>query len=206
MLELYDSTGNVIAANDNWRETQKHDFIETGRFQALQPASGLESALAISLPPGAYVLAISGKNSTTGIGLAEVYAESPGAGRGFSYVSARGVLSSSVLISGITVSGDANTNYIVRALGPSLTESGITNALADPVLEIYDGNGGLIASNDDWVADADQARQIMAAGFAPKDPLESAISLRLAPGTYTVVTRGKNDATGTAFIDISSTP
>ena len=205
-LDLYDSNGNLIASNDNWRETQEQEFIETGRFNALQPANDLESAIVIDLPPGDYIAVVSGKNGTSGIGLAEIYADSHGADPSFSYMSARGLVSNNVLIGSITVGGDGDTSAIVRALGPSLIDDGISNPIADPTLEIYDANGMLLASSDDWISDANQASEIMAAGLAPKSPLESAISLRLAPGNYTVIVRGKNDATGIALLDISATP
>ena len=205
-LDLYDSNGNLIASNDNWRDTQEQEFTETGPFHALQPANDLESAIVIELPPGDYIAVVSGKNGTSGIGLAEIYADSHGADPGFSYMSARGLVSNNVLIGSITVGGDGDTSLIVRALGPSLIDDGISNPLADPTLEIYDANGMLLASNDNWISDANQASEIMAAGLAPKSSLESAISLRLLPGNYTVVVRGKNDATGTALLDISATP
>jgi hypothetical protein len=205
-LDLYDSNGNLIASNDNWRETQEHELFQTGRFKALQPTDDLESAIAISLPAGEYVAVVSGKNGITGVGLAEVYADSQGADFGFSYVSARGsVVSNSALTSTITV-GDGGASFIVRALGKSLTDDGISNALPDPVLEIYDDNGTLLASNDDWVADGNLANQLIAAGSAPKNPLESAISISLPPGNYSFVVRSKDGATGTALLDISTTP
>ena len=42
----------------------------------------------------------------------------------------------------------ADTRVIVRALGPTLTQLGVTGALADPVLGLFDANGNAIASND----------------------------------------------------------
>ena len=205
-LDLYDSNGHLIASNDNWRDTQEQEFTETGRFHALQPADDLESAIVIDLPAGEYVAVVSGKNGASGTGLAEIYADSQGADLGFSYMSARGLVSNKVLISSFTVGGDGDTSLIVRALGPSLTDDGISNSLANPTLEIHDANGIVLASNDDWIADANQASEITAAGLAPKSPLESAISVRLAPGNYTVIVRAKEDATGMALLDISPTP
>jgi hypothetical protein len=205
-LDLYDSSGNLIASNDNWRDTQEQEFVGTGRFNALRPANDLEAAIVIDLPPGEYIAVVSGKNGTSGIGLAEIYADSHGADPGFSYMSARGAVSNNVLAGSITVGGDGDASFVVRALGPSQLAEGISNPLADPTLEIYDSNGMLLMSNDDWISDANQASEIMAAGLAPKSPLESAISIRLAPGNYTIVVRGKNDATGIAFLDISPAP
>jgi hypothetical protein len=206
MLALYDANGNLIASNDNWRETPQHELMQTGRFKALQPTNDLESAIAISLAPGEYVAVVSGKNGATGVGVAEIYADAHGPESGFSYMSARGMVSGSGLISSITVNENGDTRFIVRALGQSLANDGISNPLADPTLEIYDANGMLVTSNDDWVTDSNQVSELIAAGLAPKNPLESAISLRLTPGNYTVIVRGKNDATGIALLDVSATP
>ena len=82
------------------------------------------------------------------------------------------------------------TKVIIRAIGPSLSQYGLSNVLADPTLELHDGNGALLESNDNWQDDRDQAARIRAANLAPSNPLESAISASLAPGNYTaIVTR-----------------
>ncbi len=103
------------------------------------------------------------------------------------------------LIGGFIVTGEQAKKVIVRAIGPSLGQSGIGNALGDPVLELHDQSGALIASNDDW-RDSQEA-QIVATGIPPEDDLESAIVQTLAPGGYTAVVSGKNGATGTALVE-----
>jgi len=82
----------------------------------------------------------------------------------------------------------------------------LNTVLADPTLELHDGNGALLESNDDWQDDPDQAALIRATNLAPTNPLESAISASLAPGNYTAIVRGKNNGVGIALVEIYSLP
>jgi hypothetical protein len=98
------------------------------------------------------------------------------------------------------------TKFIIRAIGPSLSQHGLSNVLADPTLELHDANGALLESNDNWRDDRDQAARIRAANLAPSNPLESAIWASLAPGNYTVIVRGKNNGVGIGLAEIYSLP
>ena len=90
----------------------------------------------------------------------------------------------------------------VRGIGPSLAQSGVTNALADPTLELVDANGRTLGTNDDWAQDP-QASALQAEGLAPSDPHEPAIfRTDLAPGAYTAIVRGKNATSGVGLVDI----
>ena len=98
---------------------------------------------------------------------------------------------------------------IIRAIGPELTQYGIPNALANPTLELYDGTGALIASNNNWVTTiiggiitASQVHEIQASGYAPGDPFESAIIADLPAGNYTAIVRGVNNITGVALVEV----
>ena len=98
---------------------------------------------------------------------------------------------------------------IVRAIGPELTQYGVPNALADPTLELHDGTGALIASNDNWqhtiiggIITSDQVRDIQNSGHAPSDARESAIIADLPPGNYTAIVRGVNNTTGVALVEV----
>jgi hypothetical protein len=82
----------------------------------------------------------------------------------------------------------------------------VSNALADPTLELFNGNATLLESNDNWQADSDQAARIRAANLAPSNPLESAIWASLAPGNYTVIVRGRNNGLGISLVEIYSLP
>jgi hypothetical protein len=115
-----------------------------------------------------------------------------------------------VLIEGFIVLGPngSTKKIMVRALGPFLAQFGIMDALANPTLEIRDGNNALIAANNDWrttqvggIIAADQSAEIAASGLAPSDNLESAIIADLAPGNYTAVVRGVGDTIGTGIVD-----
>jgi hypothetical protein len=121
-------------------------------------------------------------------------------------ISARGLVGTGddVLIGGFIVGGNAlaNNAVIVRAIGPSLAQGGVTNSLADPTLELHNAGGAIVASNDDW-QDTQEA-QITAIGLAPTNPNESAIYATLPAGNYTGVVRGTGDTTGTALVEVYS--
>ena len=118
-------------------------------------------------------------------------------------ISARGRVSpgDDVLIGGFIIRGGASTTVVIRALGPSLANSGVAGPLADPVLTVYDRNGQVIAQNDNWQT-SPQAAQITAVGLAPPNPAESAIYGSGAAGAYTAVVSGKGGATGVALLEI----
>ncbi|MFL6588805.1 MAG: GlcG/HbpS family heme-binding protein [Chthoniobacterales bacterium] len=104
------------------------------------------------------------------------------------------------LIGGFIISGTTSKKLIVRAIGPSLGQYGVGSALADPVLELHDASGGIIATNDNW-ADT-QESEVSATGIAPSNDRESAIVRTLAPGAYTAVVDGKDGGTGTALVEV----
>ena len=105
-----------------------------------------------------------------------------------------------VMIGGFVIGGDAGSQVLIRAIGPSLTGAGVPNALPDPMLELHDGNGNIIASNDNW-KDVQQG-QIEATGEAPTDDRESAIVITLPQGSWTAIIRGKNNTTGAGLIEV----
>lgn len=103
-------------------------------------------------------------------------------------------------IGGFIVTGSGQKKVIVRGIGPSLEASGVTNVLADPMLELHGPNGSLITTNDNWKDT--QAAEITATGIAPTDDRESAIVAMLEPNAYTAVMRGKNNTSGTGLIEV----
>jgi hypothetical protein len=105
------------------------------------------------------------------------------------------------MIAGVIVSGSGgHTRLVVRAIGPSLGSSGVTEALADPALEVRDASGALIAANDNW-RDTQEA-EIAKALLAPQDELESASVISAAPGVYTATVRGNGGATGIGLVEV----
>ena len=202
-LSLFDHTGTLIAANDNWKSTQQAQIQATG----LAPSNDFEAAILATLSPGAYTAFLQGKSATSGIGLAEIYDVDPSVNAQVTNLSARGFVGSGndVLIGGIIIGGGPTGSVqrvLIRALGPSLSSAGVASPLANPILSLRDINGTVIANNDNW-QDSQQA-DIAATGKAPSNMKESAILALLAPGNYTAVVTGKNGATGVGLIEFYS--
>src|SRR5437763_9039999 len=108
-----------------------------------------------------------------------------------------------VLIAGFQITGSSSKQLVVRAIGPSLTQFGLSNVLPDPTLELHDSTGAIIASNDDW-GDGANAQSIPAA-LRPTNGLESAILTTLNRGAYTAVLRGYNNSTGIGLVEVYDT-
>ena len=106
-----------------------------------------------------------------------------------------------VLIGGFIIGGNAPKKVIIRAIGPSLTQFGVPNALADPVLDL-NAQTGPLSSNDNWRDNPGQATQIIETQLQPSDDREAAIVAYLNPGQYTAVVRGKNNSTGNALVEV----
>jgi len=195
-LELRDSSGGLIQSNDNWRSDHEAEIIAT----TIPPSNDLESAIVATLPANnsAYTAIVRGANDGTGIGVVEAYDLDQTVDSKLANISTRGLVQTgdNVLIGGLIVLGQDPLRVIVRAIGPSLPVSG---ALADPTLELRDGNGGLLAFNDNWRSD--QEAEIIATTVQPPNDLESAIVRNLPPGTYTAIVRGVNNSTGIATVE-----
>ena len=91
---------------------------------------------------------------------------------------------------------------VVRGIGPSLSQSSLSNVLADPTLELRDSNGMLLIGNDNWQDNPVSAAQLTAHGLAPPDPKESGIFAALPPGACTAILAGKNGGTGIGLVEI----
>jgi hypothetical protein len=215
-LELHDSTGALIASNDNWPHTIIGGMIHSNQFRDIinsgyAPGDGRESAIIADLAAGNYTAIVRGVNNTTGVALAEVYDLSAGSNSILANISTRAFVQTgdSVMIGGFIVQGPASRRVIVRAIGPELTQYGVPNALNNPTLDLYDSTGALIASNDNWahtiiggIIQNNQFRDIMASGLAPADGRESAIIADLPAGSYPAIVRGVNDTTGVALVEV----
>jgi hypothetical protein len=203
-LEVHDSTGALIFSNDNWRDTQEAAIEATG----LQPDDEREAAIVATLDPGAYTAILQGKNSTTGTALVEAYDLDPTPEAQFANISTRGLVGTEdgALIGGLIVSSEASAqaNIVVRALGPSLGAIGVAGALQDPTLELRDGNGDLVALNDNW-RDA-QEGIITSTGLQPSDDREAAVFAALPAGAYTAVVHGKDETTGVGLVEAYNIP
>jgi Subtilase family len=200
MLELYDQNGTFIVGNDDWRETQE-DAI---RARGLAPGDTREAVILRTLSPAQYTAIIKGKGGGTGIGLIEAYdLDQTGPGK-FANISTRGFVQTgdNVMIGGFIVGRQTGpTNVVVRALGPSLEDDGVSNPLRDPTVELVNQNGTVIDSNDDF-ATANQLNEITTRGLAPEDPKESALFETVSPGNYTAIVRGKANSTGVGLVEV----
>jgi hypothetical protein len=196
-LELYQQGNAVpIATNDDWVDApNKQEIIDS----TVAPTNDLESAILTPLDPGSYTAIVRGVGDTTGVGLVEVYDLDQTVDSKLAQISTRGFVQTgdNVMIGGLYVIGSDSQTVIVRAIGPSLPVDG---KLLDPTLELRDGNGALLDSNDNWRSDHEQ--EIIATTVPPSDNAESAIVRTLTPGPYTAIVRGVNDTTGIALVEV----
>src|SRR2546430_1480702 len=114
-----------------------------------------------------------------------------------------------VMIGGFIVEGTGTKRVIIRAIGPDLGQFGVPDPLQDPTLELHDGTGNLIASNDNWqttiiggIFTQRQIQDLMNSGLDPGDPRESAIIGDLPAGNYTAIVRGVNGTIGVALVEV----
>jgi uncharacterized delta-60 repeat protein len=210
-LELHQG-GITLATNDNWKindqtqQSQEADITAT----TIPPTNDLESAILMTLNPGAYTAILAGKDGATGAGLVEIYDLAQTGHSGLANVSTRGFVGAgdNVLIGGFIVGGGIagdTATVLIRAMGPSLTNAGVQGALADPTLELHDASGTAVAINDNWKTASDGSSQqaaIEATTIPPANDLESALVATLTPGNYTAVVRGKNNTEGVALVEI----
>jgi hypothetical protein len=198
-LQLFDGNGKTLFINNNWKDTQQAGIQATG----LAPPNDLESAIRIALQPGHYTAALSGNNGTTGVGLMEVYDIETAVSTVLTNVSTRGFVGTdqNAMIGGFIIEGgNGSTEVVVRGLGPTLTQFGVTGALADPALTLVDSNGNIVRSNNNW-KDTQQAA-IQATGLAPPNDLEAAILVTVAAGHYTAILSGNGGGTGIGLVEV----
>ena len=185
------------------KTTQQTEIEATG----IPPQNDLESAIVATLDPGAYTAIVSGKNATSGVGLVEGYDLDQPADAQLANISTRGFVEtgSNVMIGGFILgNGTGTTNVLIRALGPSLTGQGVAGALADPTLELHDGNGAIVMSNDNWKES--QQSDVEATGAPPTNDLESAMVVTIPTGAYTAIVAGKNGGTGVGLVELYRLP
>ena len=204
VLELHGPAGFTTIINNDWRSDQEAEIQATG----LAPTNNLESAIVKDLAPGNYTAIVKGNNDTTGVALVEAYdLSSETSTSKLGNISTRAFVSTgaNIVIAGFILgNGTTSDQVIVRGIGPSLTAVGVTDALADPTLELRNNNGVVLVSNDNWQDNPSQAAIISAAGLEPGSPLESGIAQTLAPGTYTALLAGKDDGVGTGLVEVYS--
>jgi len=201
-LELHNSSGALLVRNDDWQDDPASGGQLTALGLGLQSPN--ESGIVATLQPGAYTTILAGNDDGSGVGLVEVYDTNSAAASQLANISTRGFIltDSNVMIGGFILGGTNNTSIAVRGIGPSLTEIGLSPAIADPTLELHNSNGTILAANDNWQDDPTMAGQLTANGLALQNPNESGIFISLQPGLYTAILAGNNDGTGIGLVEI----
>ena len=203
-LELFQGSTS-LQSNNNWKSDQQAEIEATG----IAPSSDVESAIVRTLPPGAYSAVLKGNGGAEGIGVVEVYDLDQTADSKLANIATRGFVETDngVMIGGLIVgpsSGVGGTKVVVRALGPSLANFGISGTLSDPTLDLVNASGTILRSNDDWKSS--QQAEIEPTGLAPSIDAESALVQTVGPGNYTAIVRGKGNTTGVALVEVYDVP
>lgn len=200
LLSLRDSTGALVAENDDWEQTQQDAIAATG----IPPLHAREAAIVATLAPGAYTAVVAEKSGSAGIALVEVYDVGGEQGSRLANISTRGSARAhdEVMIGGFIVAGDAPAEILIRVLGPSLRLQDVAEPLSDPTLQLVDHNGEVIRACGDWAEDSAQAAAIRGLGMAPAEASEAGMIAQLAPGLYTIIAAGAGGATGDALVEV----
>jgi hypothetical protein len=198
-LELNADRTGFITANDNWPSNPNaREILVSG----LAPVNPNESALLLSVAPGCYTVVLRGNADSSGTGLLEIYDLDARGPADVINMSTRGFVlaGDNVMIGGFIITGNDQARLVLRGIGPSLANHGVTDVLANPVLELRDGNGVLIQANNDWRDTQELALQDT--GLAPEDNLESAILVTVPPGNYTAILKGADGGTGNGLFEV----
>jgi hypothetical protein len=202
ILRLFGPTGSPLGVNDNWQDTQQAEIEATG----IAPQDPREAAIVAMLSPAAYTTTLADATGATGVGLVEVYDLDSAATTRLANISTRGFVQTAdnVMIGGFALGGSSinPARVVVRAIGPSLGQSGINNPLQDPTLQLFDNNGQSMAFNDNWMDDPNQVAELQTRGLAPQSSSESALVTSLPPGQYTAVVAGQGGGIGVGLIEV----
>jgi hypothetical protein len=207
-LAIHDSSGTTVATNNDWKNTQVGGLIAGDQSAEISssgvaPGNDLESAIIANLSPGSYTAVVSGFGNSVGTGVVDAYDLSAASPAKLANIATRGLIQSGdrLMIAGFIVQ-NGSVRVVVRAIGPSLSEFGISNALADTTLQLKDQNGTTVLENDDWRTDSQQAQELQNIGLQPSNDLEAALVTTIQPGQYTAQVRGKNDTSGIGVVQV----
>lgn len=214
-LTVFNSAGAVIGSNSGWETATnsaaiRQSSIQVGAFPLLE-GNG-DDALLLNLAPGAYTAQVTGM-SNNGSVLIEVYdADSLSSASRLVNVSCRAQVSgNNGIVNGMVINGTGPKLILIRAVGPTLAKLGISSPLASPVLQLYNGGGGMIASNVGWtnasnVTDISALTSKTGAFALTAGSTDSAMLVMLNPGSYTLQITGANGASGTALLEAYEVP
>jgi hypothetical protein len=205
-LEIHDSRGAIVATNNDWKTTQTGGLITGDQFaeinaSGVSPSNDLESAIIALLEPGSYTAVVRGAGNTTGTGVVDAFDLNAGSAARLANIATRGLVQpgDKLMIAGFIVQ-NGPVKIVVRAIGPSLVQFGISNALPDTSLQLRDQHGAIVLENDDWKTS--QRQELENTGLQPTDDLEAALVTTIQPGQYTAQVRGKGNASGVGVVQV----
>lgn len=226
LVLVNNSTGQEIAHNNGWNSDPNLSriFAQTGAFP-LTPGSA-DCALVATLYPGSYTVQVQDADSTDTTGgnaLVEVYDAgdmTDGTSRIINLSSRGTVAPNGTLIGGLVISGNAPKTLLVRAAGPALTKYGVSNVLADPEVSVYDSQGNVVATNDNWEVDSNvgatssinygaaisSAAASVGAFSFDAGSKDAALVITLPAGAYTIQAKGVGGTSGAALIEVYELP
>jgi hypothetical protein len=217
VLTLFDSANRSVASNTRWGTAGNAAGIDAAAASvgAFPFAAGsADSALLVTLPPGAYTAQVSGAAGVSGVSLVEAYDVDTLSNEGSRAIniSTRGQvgLGADNLIAGFVINGAASRRVLIRAVGPGLSQFGLTGLLPAPQIQLYDSRGALritvVASPAAVNTEARDAAVIAGAFALPDLNSDAAFVTTLLPGSYTVKISGLNDTTGLALVEVYDLP
>jgi|CZKI01.1.fsa_nt_gi sugar lactone lactonase YvrE len=210
-LSLVNSGGSMLGTNSTWGGgvTLSQAFTQVGAFAL--PATSADAAMLVTLGGGAYTSQVSGLSATTGVGLAEIYdADSGTSTSRLVNLSSRASVGTAgnILIAGFVITGNTPETVLIRGIGPTLGQFGVSGALATPQLVLYDSNNDALQSNGGWGGSQVLAQTFAQVGAFPlnADSADAAILVTLPPGAYTAEVTGVNGAMGVGLAEIYEVP
>ena len=216
-LTLY-SGNTVLQTNDNWGGAAVAAAIAAFTGFPL-PAGSKDAALLRTLASGPYTAWVTDVTGGSGVALAEMYdadasppsAQSVAGVSRLTSISARAPVGTggNIIIAGFAFNGNVPKTLLIRAVGPSLAQFNVTGILANPRLDLFDQNGTLLQSNDDWGGSATLSNAFTAVGAFPlngQTSLDAVLLVTLPPGTYTAQVSGVNGTTGVALVEVYEMP
>lgn len=213
-LELRSASGSVLAANTGWSTASNAAAITTtsAQLNAFALTSNADSAILTTLGPGSYTAIVSSATTLQGVALIEVYDTSSSVNQKLVNISTRAVAGAgeNSLIAGVVVTGTMPKRVLIRAVGPSLSQFGLTNLLANPQLTVFKGSQ-VVAQNAGWTVSPDASAIADAASQAQAFPLvagraDAALLLNLEPGIYSAQVTGLNNTSGNCIVEVYEVP
>lgn len=204
-LQLFDGGAMQTAENDNWLSSDAPVFAAAGAFPLLDGSA--DAALVATVPTGPGTARVTSRGG--GMVLVEIYDADPAVHSKLVNLSVRTTAGpgAQALVGGFSVTGAGTKRVLIRALGPMLTAFGVTNALADPALEVFERGVVKIAANDNWEAALEPAFTDAGATLLPAGSRDAAVVATLAAGTsYTVSVRSTGNEVGEVVLEIYELP